>query len=225
MPHLLFFILESIAMGFLMAAPVGPVGALCLRRVLKSGWVAGFVTGFAVAVCDAFFGLVSSLGLSSVSDLFIQYEQTIRLCGGGILLVIGWQIYHASVPKNNSGDKSDEDEEGKAAQPSLIIRKYLKYFFSALVLALTNPLAIFSFAAVYVSLGMGSFTAHHPLRIFYFVIGILIGSSLWWWLLSLVAFKLKDRLSSEKLIYINKGCGLIIGLFGFVSLITFLRHY
>ena len=38
---------KGLLMGFAIAAPVGPIGVLCIRRTLAEGWLTGFLTGLA----------------------------------------------------------------------------------------------------------------------------------------------------------------------------------
>jgi threonine/homoserine/homoserine lactone efflux protein len=52
--------------GFSIAAPVGPIGVLCIRRTLAYGKRAGIASGFGSATADAFFRAAAAL--DSISD-------------------------------------------------------------------------------------------------------------------------------------------------------------
>lgn len=201
-----FFFLESCLVGFIMAAPVGPVGVLCIRRTIRVNWVSGFITGLGVAVADSVFGAVASLGLTSISGALVAREQTLKLIGGILLLIIGFSIYRAAPPKQNA---------------SVSLGKHGRNFLSALVLAFTNPLTIFSFAAVYIGLGLGSRTEGDPLYAAIFVVGVFLGSCGWWLLLSLGTAKIRERITPSYFVYINHACGAVIAIFGIVTLASY----
>lgn len=189
-----------------MAAPVGPVGVLCIRRTIRVGWVSGFITGLGVAVADSVFGAIASLGLTSISGTLVSHEQTLKLVGGIVLLIIGFSIYRAPAPK---------------PQASVSLGKHGRNFLSALILAFTNPLTILSFAAVYIGLGLGSRTEGDSFYAAIFVIGVFLGSCGWWLLLSLGTAKIKRKITPTYFVYINHGCGAVIAIFGLLTLTSY----
>ena len=193
-------------MGFVMAAPVGPVGILCIRRTLRSGWRAGLTTGLGVAVVDSFFGLIACLGSTSVSEFLGREQHWIREIGGIVLLFVGWLIFR-SRPALTEEKKKE---------------KLGRNFISAFFLALTNPLTILSFAAVYFSLNLGSIVGAQILRIAIFVVGVFFGSCLWWALLSRLALYWKKGLTPKRMTLMNRICGIVIALFGVFSALGFL---
>lgn len=206
MSNALFFLLQSLVVGFIMAAPVGPVGVLCIRRTIRYGWLSGFTTGLGVALADSVYGALASLGLTSLSTTLVSHEQILKLVGGVILLVMGVSIYRTPAPKG----------EGETSR-----LKHIRNFFSALVLAFTNPLTILSFAAVYIGLGLGAQTEGNILYAVTFVVGVFIGSCGWWLLLSLGTEQIKQRFTSDYFLKINHICGVVIGLFGVGTLLSY----
>jgi threonine/homoserine/homoserine lactone efflux protein len=84
--------LEGAVIGFSLAAPIGPVGILCVRRTLEHGARYGLVIGVSAASCDMVNGIVAAFGITLISD-FITLEQCwIRLVGGIILIVMGYIV-------------------------------------------------------------------------------------------------------------------------------------
>jgi threonine/homoserine/homoserine lactone efflux protein len=208
MPNALLFLLESLVVGFIMAAPVGPVGVLCIRRTIRYGWLSGFTTGLGVALADSVYGALASLGLTSVSTTLVSHEQMLKLAGGILLLIMAVTIYRTPAPKG----------EGETSR-----LKHIRNFLSALVLAFTNPLTILSFAAVYIGLGLGAQTEGSLLYAVIFVVGVFIGSCGWWLLLSLGTERIKQRITPDYFTKINHICGAIIGLFGIGTLLSLMR--
>lgn len=208
MPNAFVFLLESLVVGFIMAAPVGPVGVLCIRRTLRYGWLSGFTTGLGVAVADSVYGALASLGLTQVSTALVSHELTLKLVGGIILIVMGVSIYRSAAPK----------PEGEA---EVSRKKHIRNFLSALLLAFTNPLTILSFAAVYIGLGLGAQTEGSLFFAITFVVGVFVGSCGWWILLSVGTARIKEKITSDYFLRINHVCGIVIGLFGVGTLISF----
>jgi len=198
--------IESIVLGFLMAAPVGPVGVLCIRRSLRAGFLSGFVTGLGVAICDSFFAFVASFALSTVQDQLEKYDHPIKLVGGIVLLVVGFKICTSAPPSER--EEKDENQ--------------WKNFSSALGLALSNPLAVLSFAAVAIGVGiLSQVTSIATVGVF--VGGVFIGSSFWWYTLSAVTVKFGKHVTPSRFQMINRVCGGVILVFGIWSLIGFFR--
>lgn len=195
----LWLFLQSFVMGFSMAAPVGPVGVLCIRRTLRSGWLSGFTTGLGVAIADSLFGLIAGLGLTAVSTTLLEKNIWIHWVGSVALIVIGWQIFRSEPPR---------------AQVEVKRESQWMNFLSAFVLAVTNPLTVLSFAAVFLGLGIGSETAGRGQLTLLFVAGIFFGSCLWWGILSLGAAYFRRWLTPERLLWVNRACGAVIFLFG-----------
>lgn len=189
-----------------MAAPVGPVGVLCIQRVLRSNWRAGFVTGLGTAFADGTFAYLASLGLASATGVLTAYQTGFRAVGGFVLLVIGTVIFRASPPVTGE----------------VVVEKPLRNFLSGLVITLTNPMTIVAFAAVYVGLGLGATTTGDPGRVGAFVVGVFLGSCLWWLILSGMTAMLRERVAATGMAWVNRICGGVILVFGAASLISLL---
>ncbi len=58
------FLLSGLIIGFSIAAPVGPIGVLCIRRTLARGCISGLVSGLGAATADAIYGCVAGFGLT-----------------------------------------------------------------------------------------------------------------------------------------------------------------
>ncbi len=196
------FFLKGIIIGFSIAAPVGPIGVLCIRRTLAEGRLAGLVSGLGAATADLLYGCVAAFGLTFISQFLIDQEMWLRLIGGLFLLYLGIKTFLAK----------DDDEEIEQKKSSL-----LGAYFSTFALTLTNPLTILSFAAIFAGLGIVN-TGGDYLSALILVAGVFSGSTAWWFLLSAGASFFQKKIDAQGLAWINRISGSIIAIFGLVAL-------
>lgn len=200
--------LKGLAFGFVLAATVGPMWVLCLRRTVESGPLLGFVSGMGIAVADGLYGAVAAFGLTAVSGFLLDWSDWIVLCGGLFLLYLGAKALLARPVLDPAGERPHG--EGLAGA-----------FLSTLALTLANPPTIVAFAAIFASLGLvaqadwGTASA--------VVLGVFLGSAAWWVLLAAGAGALRGRLGERLLRAINVVSGLTILGFAFWQLDRFLR--
>jgi len=198
-------LLKGLILGFVIAAPVGPIGVLCARRTLTHGRRAGFFSGMGAATADAIYGFIAAFGLTFVSNFLVGHQFWLRLVGGTLLCFLGTKTL-ISVPKENS-----------ELPPSA--RKYAGMYTSTFLLTLTNPMTIFSFAAVFAGFGLagtkGSVTSAGIL-----ILGVFVGSAVWWLLLVGVFSLFKKRFEHHELQWVNRIAGLIIAGSGILALLS-----
>ncbi|HEY3909776.1 MAG TPA: LysE family transporter [Stellaceae bacterium] len=196
---LLLFFLKGIVVGAVIAVPVGPVGILCLRRTIFEGRLSGLVSGVGAATADALFGAVAAFGLSFVSDWLLGYQTWLRAGGGVYLLYSG-----GSALLSQAHDKLAEESD-----PETLFRD----FASAFALTITNPVTILVFLAIFAALGLGGARAA-LLRAALLVIGVWIGSFLWWLVLSSGVELFRRSIEPRHLAWVSRGSGLILFLTG-----------
>ncbi|PWT90756.1 MAG: lysine transporter LysE [Acidobacteria bacterium] len=186
--------LRGAMLGFSIAAPVGPIGLLCIRRTLAEGRAAGFVSGLGAATADAIYGLIAGLGLTAATQLLLQFAGSIRLIGVLFLLYLAVRTMIA---------KPAEQEAQSSA--SGLARSYASTF----LLTITNPMTILSFAAAFSGLGLA---AENPTaaRAIALVFGVLCGSITWWMMLSFGVGILRHRFDVKRMIWVNHASGLLI---------------
>lgn len=200
----MLFLFKGIIFGFSIAAPVGPIGILCIRRTLAQGAATGILSGLGAATADAFYGLIAALGISAVAVFLVDHQIYLHLIGGMFLLYLGYKTF-----------KLRPAEAIANARGGSLLGAYT----STLALTITNPLTIMSFAAVFAALGAGA-TGANSMSSFILVAGVFIGSMLWWLILSGIVSLLRHKFNSKHLKWINRLSGLIIAGFGIVSLIS-----
>lgn len=191
--------LKGLVIGFSIAAPVGPIGLLCIRRSLTNGRVAGFVSGLGAATADALYGVVAALGLTAISNALLAHRSWLQLGGGAFLIYLGVATLRRPAPA----------AAARAATASNLGADYLSVF----GLTLTNPMTILSFLGIFAGLGVGDSTGG-ALPACWLVLGVFLGSAAWWLLLSSAAGWLGRRLQQGGLRALNLASGLIIAGFG-----------
>ena len=196
---LLIFLLKGIAVGIVIAVPVGPVGVMCVRRTIFQGKRAGFLSGLGAATADALFGLIAAFGLTFVSDWLIGYHQWLRVAGGCYLFYLGGSALLAEPEAKQS---SGPDAEG-----------LLRDFLSTLALTLTNPITILAFLGIFSAIGLGGEDATFA-RAAMMVLGVWLGSLLWWLTLTFGLGSLFRSFEARHLKWINRASGTILFLSG-----------
>jgi threonine/homoserine/homoserine lactone efflux protein len=196
------FFLKGLAIGFSIAAPVGPIGVLCIRRTLADGRTAGLASGLGAATADGVYGCVAGFGLTFISDKLISQQLWFRLIGGAFLCYLGLKTLLARPAEQAAPDGSDG-----------LIGAYISTFF----LTLTNPLSIFAFAAIFAGLegASGNYVSAGAL-----VLGVFIGSALWWLTLSTGVSLFRTKVTPHGLRWVNRISGLIITGFGLLVLLS-----
>lgn len=196
------FLLRGLIIGFSIAAPVGPIGVLCIRRTLTEGRAYGLASGLGAATADAIYGAIAAFGLTFVSRVLVTQQSWLRLLGGAFLCYLGLKTFLAPPA-----------EHGASASGYGLAGAYASTFF----LTLTNPLTILSFAAIFAGLGgaAGSYVAAGAL-----VLGVFLGSALWWLLLSGGVAPFRARVNPPGLRWVNRLAGIVITGFGVLALLS-----
>lgn len=199
-------LLRGMILGFSVAAPVGPIGVLCIKRTLAEGRAYGLVSGLGAATANAFYGCIAALGLTFISSLLVSQQMWLRLIGGLFLCYLGVRTFLSSPV-------------GQAASSGA--KGLLGAYVSTLLLTVSNPTTIFSFAAVFSGLGLATGAADYSAALL-LVLGVFTGSALWWLILSGGVSLLRSRVKMEWLRWVNKVSGGIIVLFGLLALFSLL---
>ena len=186
---------QGLVLGFSIAAPVGPIGLLCIRRSLAEGRLAGFISGLGAATADAVYGAIAALGLTALMAALTAQRDWLQLGGGVFLVYLGIATLRAPARPRES--------EAKPAAATNLRTAY----FSVFVLTLTNPMTILSFLAMFAGLGPGGNAG-------WIVVGVFTGSAAWWWLLSFAAAWFSGKLRPGGLRAINLTSGAVISTFG-----------
>ena len=192
---------RGFVLGFTIAAAVGPISLLCIRRTLAEGQLVGFVSGMGVATADATYGAIAAFGLTAITDVLVAWQRGLALVGGIFLLWLAWRTFR-SVPATAAAETTG-GRRGLAGA-----------YLSTLGLTLTNPMTILSFAALFVGLGV---TAGDLAGAATLTAGVFLGSAAWWVVLTTIVALLRTRITPAWLRRVNIASGLVIGAFGILA--------
>ena len=195
--------------GFLAAAPIGPVNVLCIQRTMKQGRAIGVVSGLGAATADAVYGGTAGMGLTLISHILFTNLIWIRFAGGALLCSLGVRIILAKT-----GDHAVFNQ----------VKGFMGAYTSTLLVTLANPTTIFSYGILFA--GFGVINPHHRLKEAWFLVpGVFIGSAIWWVILSGVAGVFRSRLNESGFAWVNRisgalvaGSGLLMILISLISL-------
>ncbi|MGO8951358.1 MAG: LysE family translocator [Ktedonobacterales bacterium] len=200
------FLLRGIILGFSIAAPVGPIGILCIRRTLTAGRIAGFVLGLGAATADMLYGAVAAFGLSVISSLLVDEGLWIHVIGAGFLCWLGIRTI-LTTPATEA--------KVTVARTSLI-GSYAGTF----LLTLTNPTTILSFIAIFAGIGVVGTKDSSPFTAGLTVLGIFCGSALWWLTLSGIVNMIRSRFTPRLMRWVNYLSGTILLGFALYAVLT-----
>jgi threonine/homoserine/homoserine lactone efflux protein len=196
---------RGFVLGFTIAAAVGPISLLVIRRTLAEGRLYGLVSGLGVATADATYGAIAAFGLGALTDALVNARQVLGLVGGAFLLWLAWQTIR-STPT-----------EAAAVTPGR--RGYLAAYLSILGLTMANPMTILSFGALFAGLGVTRGATGDATLV---VLGVLLGSTTWWVVLTTVVGTLRARVTPAWIHRINLVSGCLIGAFAIVAIASVL---
>lgn len=195
---------QGFILGIAVAAPVGPIGLLCIRRTLERGPVAGLATGMGAAVADTILGAIAAFGISAALVFLAGHEAHFRLFGGMFLLAVAVRTWFAAPPV--------------LAEALPDARTCLGGFATGLTLTLTNPITMLGFVGLFAGAGIGGALGSHEAVVL--VVGVFFGSAAWWLTLSSGVAMVRHRLSETRLRLINRGTAVMLATFGVWSLST-----
>jgi threonine/homoserine/homoserine lactone efflux protein len=188
---------KGVAIGFSIAAPVGPIGVLCIRRSLRDGMAAGFAAGLGAATADAAYGAVAGFGLTAVSGFLIAHRFWIGLFGGTFLCSLGARAFLSRPASEAAPEK---------------VGSLASAYASTLILTLANPATILSFAVIFAAFGLGATIDTRAAASL--VLGVFAGSALWWFILSGGTSLVRSRVSPAWMLAVNRVSGAVLIAFG-----------
>jgi threonine/homoserine/homoserine lactone efflux protein len=195
-------LVKGLVIGISIAAPVGPIGVLCIRRSLRDGLWTGFLSGLGAATADAAYGCVAAFGLTAVSSLLVSHRFWLGTIGGAFLCILGVRTFLA--------------RPASQAAPAAAGRSLAAYG-STFLLTLANPATILSFAAVFAAFGIGASAGY--LAASSLVLGVFLGSASWWLALSAGVSAVRSRVGDSWMRAVNRVSGATLFAFGLYAML------
>ncbi|MBN9537484.1 MAG: LysE family transporter [Reyranella sp.] len=202
--------IEGAVIGFLIAVPVGPAAALCIRRSITVGAMAGFMTGIGAALGDAVFGAVAAFGLSFVQNFVATHERWLLGIGGAGLVVMGWTTMRHRP--RNVGDPVADDREHQLAT-------HLHYTTSSFFITVFNPLTVMAFGAAFAGRDLAGVGGSLPDATL-LVAAVFCGALAWWTIICTASVALRARFTGTGMLWLNRTSGAVILGFGLAALIS-----
>jgi len=193
---LTLLLIKSAGVGLAVAAPVGPMSLLCMRRTLTEGWRRGLATGAGIAVGDGLYAAVAALGLAGVTAFANANQSMLHLAAGLFLLWLGLATF-----------RRRENEAAVLAAPSTVAA-----FWQSILLTLTNPPTIIMFAAIFAALAPRS--ALRADEAAATLAGVFAGSLAWWCGVVAVISTFRRAIGPTVRRWIDRIAGAALALFG-----------
>ena len=188
---------QGMGFGLAVAAPVGPMSLLTMRRTLAQGWRTGLATGAGIAVGDACYACVAVAGLAGLSRFMLANQAPLHLAAGLFLMYLGIKTALA------------RPVAAAAAPPAMAARRA---FASSVLLTLTNPPTIIMFAAIFATLAPAG--GYEPAAAVATVGGVACGSILWWCGLVACISAVRHALGDTARRWIDRVAGTVLAVFG-----------
>ena len=198
---LLGLLAQGVVLGFSIAAPVGPIGVLCIRRTLQNGFKSGLASGLGAASADAVYGAIAAAGLTLAADFLANQQIWLGMVGGAFLLFLGVRTFRSPPPEADRGETGANKLGGD--------------YLSTFLLTLSNPITILSFTALFGGLSAQGGAAS-PGSAYLLVLGVFTGSALWWLTLATGVSLFRSRFSQGMMRWVNRIAGAVIFVFGLV---------
>ena len=191
--------LRGLAIGFAIAAAIGPIGLLCIRRTLVEGARVGVASGLGAATADGIYASIAAFGLTAAADLLVGERRPLGIVGGCFLVALA---AHALISR----------PQVAAERPP---RSLLSAYATTLGLTIANPATILSFGAAFVGLGLAGHDAPTAAAL---VGGVFGGSAAWWLALAAGVSAFRDRIGPNALRRLAAGSSVLIALLGLAAI-------
>jgi threonine/homoserine/homoserine lactone efflux protein len=192
-------LLDGFIIGIAVSIPLGPLGILCIQRTVNKTWKSGFISGLGVATSDTFYAIIAGFSLTIIINFLRQHETFFKIMGASMVILLGLYIFLSNPAK----DIQKFRRKGNS---------YLQDYLTAVLLTLSNPLAVFVFLAIFTTYSVVLQTSH-LLDSFLIISGIYLGGSTWWFGLTGTAYLFKHKLTINTIWWANKIIGICVILF------------
>jgi threonine/homoserine/homoserine lactone efflux protein len=207
--YVLLLISTGIVIGLIVAAPIGPVNLICIRRTLAYGPLNGFFSGLGAALGDGVFAIVTAFGLTAISQLIEGFSTPLRIAGGLMLLGFGLHIFRSDVSLLRDAEGPPRENGNRSLVRSIA---------STFALTITNPATLFGFTALFAGLGSLADGPASFIDAALTVLGVITGSTIWWFTLTTFVGIFHKHIDTGVMRNINHVFGILVTGFGAIVL-------
>lgn len=188
--------LKGMIIGIVASAPMGPVGVLCVQRTLNKGRWYGFATGVGAAISDLMYAAIAGFGMSFVVDIIENpvVAYWIKVAGSILLFVFGVWTF-----RSNPAQQIRPVSRNKS--------NLVHNFITGFLVTLSNPLILFLFVAMF---GQFTFVVNNFVPQIVGYVFIVVGALLWWFGLTWLIDKVRNRFDVRGIWIINRIIGIIV---------------
>jgi len=200
------YFFHGILIGIMSSAPLGPIAVLCIQRTINKGMKAGLILSSGAVIGDFLYAIVIGFGLTMISDVIFAYQNPIRLIGGIFVVYIGAKIFYSNPAKlaekqNNTQTKLFQD------------------FMTSFFITISNPLTLIGFGGLFAVFGSVDQQAT-TLNMSFTVLGVITGACIWWIILVSIVNLFKNKITNQKLLWINKITGFCVSAIGLLLAVS-----
>lgn len=196
-------VLKGMLTGLIISLPFGPIGIYCMEKTLVEGEKEGYFSALGMVTVDIIYGVIAYIGLSQVEDVIVRYESMLKFLLGIGLIALGYKKYKTKVKIK----KIENEGEG-------IVRNY----FTCFLVTLLNPTTLFSFIAIFATLGLvDDPSSNIPQKL---AIGIFLGGSIMWFIITYILYHWRKVIDLKTLAKISRSCGVIFLVFGILTIVS-----
>ena len=209
------FFFKGLVVGFLVAAPVGPVAIMCIHRTIAHGRLAGTLCGLGATLADTVIGAIAALGLGFIAAELIANQSWLRIGGGTLLIALGLKlVLSRHLPRRAAAQERDEAASLPSPQG---LNDHIGNFVSSFVVMITNPITLLSFAAIFAAIDIARI-GEKTLWGVSLVAGVFVGGAMWWMILIAVSGLLRRRIDEQGILWVSRGAGALVLTFGVIIL-------
>lgn len=225
------FFFKGVVVGFLIAAPVGPVAVMCIHRTIAHGRLAGYVCGLGATVADTVFGALAALGLGFIASELIANQVWLRIAGGIIVIALGAKLALSRhlTPRAEAQERQEEREEERQEEreeeaegagygsPPQRLEDHIGNFASTFAVMITNPITLLSFAAVFAAIDIAEI-GEKTIWSLALIAGVFLGGAMWWTILITLSSLFITRINMQSIVWVSRGAGVLLLIFGVIIL-------
>ncbi len=207
-------LIKGIIAGLAVSAPLGPMAMVVVQRSLNKDRRYGFLSGIGVAASDTTYAIIAAFSLSVIIGFVVDNQLVFKLVGAAVLILVGLKLGFSDPVKM----KRKALRQKTARNPFAVIGEMY-------VMTLTNPASLFFLGAAFAGFGLIEHQSSKS-SIIILLIGVALGTVLWWYFLTWLLSLLRKKLRLRHLFWINRIAGSVIVIIGIIALLSvFLKDF